>query len=77
MTQTPRWMLIPLWLMAEVAIVACDLAEVIGSAVALKLLFGLPLWGGVLITGGRGSRHMRAAGGCSKGPRHVPIVGKG
>jgi manganese transport protein len=44
-------MCIPLWLMAEVAIVACDLAEVIGSAVALKLLFGLPLWAGVLITG--------------------------
>jgi hypothetical protein len=37
--------------MAEVAIMACDLAEVIGSAVALKLLFGLPLWAGVLITG--------------------------
>ncbi len=40
-----------LWLMAELAIVACDLAEVIGSAIALKLLFGLPLIAGVLITG--------------------------
>jgi manganese transport protein len=40
-----------LWLMAEVAIVACDLAEVIGSAIALKLLFGIPLLWGVLITG--------------------------
>jgi manganese transport protein len=36
--------------MAEVAIAACDLAEVIGAAVALQLLFGLPLWAGVLIT---------------------------
>ena len=41
-----------LWLMAEVAIAACDLAEVIGSAIALNLLFHLPLMWGVLITGG-------------------------
>jgi manganese transport protein len=40
-----------LWLLCEVAIIACDVAEVIGSAVALKLLFGLPLVWGVLITG--------------------------
>ena len=40
-----------LWVLCEVAIVACDLAEVIGSAVALNLLFGLPLVAGVLITG--------------------------
>ncbi len=40
-----------LWLMAEIAIVACDLAEVIGSAIALKLLFGIPLIWGVMITG--------------------------
>jgi manganese transport protein len=46
----PRWTTYPLWLMAEVAICACDLAEVIGAAVALRLLFGLPLWAGVLIT---------------------------
>jgi len=39
-----------LWALAEVAIAACDLAEVIGSAVALKLLFGLPLFLGVLLT---------------------------
>lgn len=39
-----------LWVLAEVAIAACDLAEVIGSAVALKLLFGLPLFLGVLLT---------------------------
>jgi manganese transport protein len=40
-----------LWVLCEVAIIACDLAEVIGSAVALNLLFGLPLVWGVLITG--------------------------
>ena len=39
-----------LWVLAEVAIAACDLAEVIGSAIALNLLFGLPLILGVLIT---------------------------
>ena len=41
---------IALWLFCEVAIVACDLAEVIGSAIALNLLFGLPLIVGVLVT---------------------------
>ncbi|MGA2569890.1 MAG: Nramp family divalent metal transporter [Terracidiphilus sp.] len=40
-----------LWLMAEVAIAACDLAEVVGSAIALQLLFHIPLFYGVLITG--------------------------
>lgn len=39
-----------LWIFAEVAIAACDLAEVIGSAIALQLLFGIPLLAGVLIT---------------------------
>src|SRR6202011_4279699 len=39
-----------LWIVCEMAIGACDLAEVLGSAVALKLLFGLPLLAGVLIT---------------------------
>jgi manganese transport protein len=38
------------WVLCEVAIAACDLAEVIGSAIALKLLFGLPLVVGVLLT---------------------------
>ncbi len=41
---------ITLWLLCEIAIAACDLAEVLGSAVALKLLFGIPLLAGVLIT---------------------------
>jgi manganese transport protein len=39
-----------LWLMAEVAIVACDVAEVLGSALALHLLFGTSLVGGICIT---------------------------
>src|ERR1700761_7053756 len=42
---------IVLWLFAEIAIAACDLAEVIGSAIALQLLFGIPLILGVIITG--------------------------
>ena len=41
---------IGLWLLCEIAIAACDLAEVIGSAIALNLLFGLPLPWGVAIT---------------------------
>ena len=40
-----------LWIGAEIAIAACDLAEVIGSAIALELLFHIPLFYGVLITG--------------------------
>jgi manganese transport protein len=44
-----QWRL-PLWLLAEVAIVACDLAELVGSAIALQLLFGLPLAWGVSLT---------------------------
>jgi len=39
-----------LWLMAEIMIIACDLAEIIGSAIALNLLFGLPIIIGVLVT---------------------------
>ena len=39
-----------LWISAEVAIIATDLAEVIGGATAFHLLFGLPLWVGVLLT---------------------------
>jgi manganese transport protein len=41
---------IPLYILAEIAITACDLAEVLGSAIALNLLFGLPLLYGVLLT---------------------------
>ncbi len=46
----PRAVSVLLWLFCEVAIVACDLAEVIGSAIALNLLFGLPLVLGVCLT---------------------------
>jgi len=42
---------IALWLLCELAIAACDLAEVIGSAIALNLLFHLPIAIGVLVTG--------------------------
>jgi manganese transport protein len=61
---------ISLWLLCEVAIAACDLAEVLGSAIGLQLLFGLPLVAGVLITAfdtllllvlhGRGVRRLEA-----------------
>src|SRR5208283_1586416 len=46
-----RRMSFALWVGAEIAIAACDLAEVIGSAIALNLLFHIPLFYGVLITG--------------------------
>jgi len=46
----PRWTRWPNWLACETAIAACDMAEVLGSAVAIKLLFGIPLIGAVVIT---------------------------
>ncbi|MFN8295477.1 MAG: Nramp family divalent metal transporter [Chitinophagales bacterium] len=39
-----------LWILCEIAIAACDLAEVIGSAIAINLLFGIPLTVGIIIT---------------------------
>src|SRR2546423_6882769 len=39
-----------LWVLCEIAIAACDLAEVVGSAIALQLLFGIPLVWGCVIT---------------------------
>ena len=48
----PRWTRWPNWLLCEVAIGACDLAEVLGSAVALNLLFHIPLFWAVLLTAG-------------------------
>lgn len=39
-----------LWILCEIAIAACDLAELVGSAIALQLLFGIPLAVGVCIT---------------------------
>jgi len=46
----PRWSSWPLWIVTEIAICATDLAEVIGTAIGLNLLFGIPLEFGVLIT---------------------------
>src|SRR5262249_41180468 len=46
----PSWTRWPNWLSCELAIGACDLAEVLGSAVALNLLFGIPLFWAVIIT---------------------------
>ncbi len=47
----PKWTRWPNWLLSEIAIGACDLAEVLGSAVALNLLFHIPLLWAVIITG--------------------------
>lgn len=47
----PSWTRWPNWLFCEVAIGACDLAEVLGSAVALNLMFHIPLLWAVIITG--------------------------
>jgi manganese transport protein len=41
---------IVLWLLAEIGIIACDLAEVVGTAIALELIFGLPMLAGVVLT---------------------------
>jgi manganese transport protein len=46
----PRPVCNALWILSEVAIAACDLAEVLGAAIALRLLFGLPLLAGVVVT---------------------------
>ncbi len=46
----PNWIAVPLWLFAEAAIIATDLAEVIGTAIGLNLLFGIPLEIGIFIT---------------------------
>ena len=46
----PRPVNLTLWVLCEIAIAACDLAEVLGAAIGLNLLFGLPLLAGVLLT---------------------------
>ncbi|MBO1358221.1 Nramp family divalent metal transporter [Acetobacter sacchari] len=66
----PRPINLLLWLACELAIIACDLAEVIGAAIALQLLFGLPLLAGALVSAldaflvlglmGRGFRYLEA-----------------
>lgn len=48
--QYPRHIRIILWLMTEIAIVGCDIQEVIGSSIALNILFGIPIWAGAIIT---------------------------
>ncbi|XP_039114118.1 LOW QUALITY PROTEIN: metal transporter Nramp3-like [Dioscorea cayenensis subsp. rotundata] len=50
-TEYPRIPNFILWILAEIAVVACDIPEVIGTAFALNMLFKLPVWCGVLITG--------------------------
>jgi manganese transport protein len=47
----PKWTRVPNWLLAEIAIIACDMAEVLGGAVALNMLFHIPIFWGVVITG--------------------------
>jgi manganese transport protein len=66
----PRRVGTALWLLAEIGIAACDLAEILGTAIGLELLFGLPMLAGVLLTmldtflllflQGRGVRMMEA-----------------
>ena len=46
----PKWANIPLYILAEIAIAACDLAEIVGMAIGLNLLFGLPLTWGICLT---------------------------
>lgn len=46
----PRWASTLLWMMTEIAIVGSDVQEVLGSAMAFQILFGLPLWAGCLVT---------------------------
>ena len=67
----PGWTRWPNWLLSELAIGACDLAEVLGSAVALNLMFHIPLLWAVMITAadvfhapgfGDGSRHVNDGG---------------
>ncbi|XP_011027484.1 PREDICTED: metal transporter Nramp5-like [Populus euphratica] len=47
----PKYVRWSLWLLAEVAVIAADIPEVIGTAFALNILFHIPIWAGVLMTG--------------------------
>src|ERR1019366_5588222 len=47
----PRPVNLALWVLCEIAIAACDLAEVLGAAIALQMLFHIPLLAGVILTG--------------------------
>lgn len=46
----PPWLSLSIYIMAEIAIIATDLAEVVGTAISLNILFGIPLFMGVLVT---------------------------
>ena len=69
-TRHPMLWAFALWALAEIAILATDVAEVLGGALAIKLLLGLPLWAGILLTAfdmllvvglkGRGFRQVEA-----------------
>jgi natural resistance-associated macrophage protein len=48
--EMPRWACLLLFAQMELAIIGTDIQEVLGSAIAIKILFGVPLWGGCLIT---------------------------
>nr|CAD1817796.1 unnamed protein product [Ananas comosus var. bracteatus] len=50
-SEYPKYVKLCLWLLAEVAVIAADIPEVIGTAFALNILFHIPVWSGVLITG--------------------------
>ncbi|OAY84354.1 Metal transporter Nramp5 [Ananas comosus] len=50
-SEYPKYVKFCLWLLAEVAVIAADIPEVIGTAFALNILFHIPVWSGVLITG--------------------------
>lgn len=50
-SEYPKFVRICLWILAEVAVIAADIPEVIGTAFAFNLLFHIPVWVGVLITG--------------------------
>ncbi|XP_031497991.1 metal transporter Nramp5-like isoform X3 [Nymphaea colorata] len=50
-TEYPKYVNYCLWLLAEIAVIAADIPEVVGTAFALNILFHIPVWTGVLITG--------------------------
>ena len=47
----PRWLCYTVYVMMEIAVIGADIQEVVGSGIAIKLLTGLPIWAGCLITG--------------------------
>ena len=47
---SPKWLRYTLWVILELALMATDLAEVLGSAIALNLLFGIPIMVAILVT---------------------------